>query len=285
MEDFGRVSHSVITRSESDTKQPSTELLQALRWSYFAVVCIVFLLGCWNVVKYLVIEKRWKAFPLTLMYTVSQLLLIITMARLACPNQPNQPNIDINSESFRSYLYLQTFSLSLGISVGIAQILTLLELTLKTTKVTAGLKHVQLTQSREDTERATLHSDLIDDPMHQMRQDSTDHRFQQHSNPSDFAIRIQRIDKAIKVLYFVAIGLILFILVSSMIGTYIMENDQESNGLQEFVKIMKIQLPYGAAMLIIVTLVLISVNIYLIKLLCRYFRKAMRREIFYLIVI
>ena len=71
MDELDNLARSEIVHLGSDASYASTELLEAIRWSYFTVVCIVFLLGCWNVIKYLVIEKRWKAFPLTLMYTVS----------------------------------------------------------------------------------------------------------------------------------------------------------------------------------------------------------------------
>ena len=43
-------------------------MINGVRWGYFGFVCVLFALGFWNVIKYLWLEKRWKAFPLLLMY-------------------------------------------------------------------------------------------------------------------------------------------------------------------------------------------------------------------------
>lgn len=83
---------------------PSDSVLQAIRWSYFSLVCIVFLLGCWNVVQYLMRGKKWHSFPLVLMYVSCQLTLIIEMVRLAYPDQPQIALEQV--ATFRGYMYL-----------------------------------------------------------------------------------------------------------------------------------------------------------------------------------
>ena len=47
---------------------PSDETLEAIRWTYFAVLVFVFALGLWNVVQYLIRMKKWHSYPLVLMY-------------------------------------------------------------------------------------------------------------------------------------------------------------------------------------------------------------------------
>ena len=85
-----------------------------------------------------------------------------------------------------------------------------------------------------------LHSDIVDDPMLHMTQDITDRRTSLRQR-SQFARRIQRIDKAIKVLYFVAVGFIIAIILGNMIGTVVIEDNLSPNdlGLTEFSDIME----------------------------------------------
>ena len=60
---------------------PSESVINGVRWGYFGFVCVLFALGFWNVIKYLWLEKRWKAFPLLLMYIMGQLTLIFAIFR------------------------------------------------------------------------------------------------------------------------------------------------------------------------------------------------------------
>ena len=129
--------------SETDTgidpssfvNNPSPETIKVTQYICLAIYCLVFLHGCWNIVKYLIMESRWKAFPLLLMYSCAQLTLIFAIARLVWPTNPEY---DIMGP-YRVYLYLQTIAFSTMMCVGSAQILTLLELTLKTSSVIATM--------------------------------------------------------------------------------------------------------------------------------------------------
>ena len=67
-------------------EQPSNKAVDITRYSYLAILSLIFIHGCWNIVKYLILDSRWKAFPLLLMYTCSQLTLIFAMARLSYPD-------------------------------------------------------------------------------------------------------------------------------------------------------------------------------------------------------
>ena len=69
--------------SGKNNELPSKEVVQSIRYTYIALASIVLIMGCWNIYKYLVFQKRWTAFPLTLMYIVGQLTLIFTLARLS----------------------------------------------------------------------------------------------------------------------------------------------------------------------------------------------------------
>ena len=105
-----------------------------MRWVCFGILAIVFLLGSWNVVLYLIIESRWRAFPLTLIYICAQSTLIFAMARLPYPVWLEETTFSLN------YLYIKNLSLACMLSLGLAQILTLLELAIKTSKITLLIK-------------------------------------------------------------------------------------------------------------------------------------------------
>lgn len=54
--------------SQTSTQGPSKATLEAIRWTYFGIVCLLFILGVVNSIRILIIKGKWKTFPLTLMY-------------------------------------------------------------------------------------------------------------------------------------------------------------------------------------------------------------------------
>ena len=85
-------------------QQPSDTSLDVTRYTYLVILALIFLHGTWNIVWYLILEQKWRAFPLSLMYICSQLTLIFAMARLLYPDQPEYAND--TEGSYRPYLYL-----------------------------------------------------------------------------------------------------------------------------------------------------------------------------------
>ena len=47
---------------------PSKPVLEAIRWTYLALACLVFILGTVNFVNFLIIKGKWRTFPLLMMY-------------------------------------------------------------------------------------------------------------------------------------------------------------------------------------------------------------------------
>jgi len=89
------------------------------------------------------------------------------------------------------------------------------------------------------------------------------------------------------VLYIVAVCLLIGIPVLLEGFTVIIDyqTPSESNEWQMFFNISSKCTPYGATVISLVTLVLLVSEIYLIILLCKYFFKEMRREIFFLFLV
>ena len=75
-----------MSSSYQQDGRPSIEVMQGIRFTYVALASIVLLMGFTNIARYLIIQQRWKAFPLTLTYTFGQLTLIFIIARLTCPD-------------------------------------------------------------------------------------------------------------------------------------------------------------------------------------------------------
>ena len=74
------------------------------------------------------------------------MVLVFAMARLLLPDQPEQfsgENFD-----FQTYTYLDAFSMSWMWCVGISQLVTLIELTLKTCSISTFLARMQQNQNR-----------------------------------------------------------------------------------------------------------------------------------------
>ena len=64
---------------------PSNKLLEAIRWSYLAILCLIFTLGTVNFVIFLLRNGKWRTLPLLLLYISAQLTLMFGIARTAFP--------------------------------------------------------------------------------------------------------------------------------------------------------------------------------------------------------
>ena len=85
---------------ESD---PSRTLLEAIRWSYFGIACVVFILGSLNVWYFLIQQGKWRTYPLLLMYICGQVTLIFALARTS---YPDQPSIDTKTFEYKVFYTL-----------------------------------------------------------------------------------------------------------------------------------------------------------------------------------
>ena len=125
-------------KGQNVVSDPSKATLEAIRWTYFAIVLCVFLLGCLNLWKFLIKLGKWRTTPLLLMYISGQLTLGFAMARLLVPSQP-APSSSAFEFNFQPYLYLDALSISWMWCVGVSQLVTLIELTLKTCSISSYL--------------------------------------------------------------------------------------------------------------------------------------------------
>ena len=84
---------------------------------------LVFLVGMYNIIKYLIKLKKYKVYPLTLCYIVSQITLIFSIIRIS--------TIEHASGSIL-WLYICNVGCYAMLCIGVSQLVTLVELLLKT---------------------------------------------------------------------------------------------------------------------------------------------------------
>ena len=72
--------------SEDSEEVESEGLIRAIRWIYLAIVTIVFILGCLNLLIFLIKKGKWRTLPLLLMYISCQITLAFAIARLCLPS-------------------------------------------------------------------------------------------------------------------------------------------------------------------------------------------------------
>ena len=71
---------------QDGVSDPSSGLLEGIRWTYFAIVFSVFTLGNVNFAVFLIKRGKWRTIPLLLMYISGQLTLAFAIARTVYPD-------------------------------------------------------------------------------------------------------------------------------------------------------------------------------------------------------
>ena len=101
----------------------------------------VFIIGCANLFLFLYKQGKWRTLPLLLMYISGQMTLAFAIVRLSLPSQPS--SLATGEFDYMTYLYVDSFSMSWMWCVGVSQLVTLIELTLKTCSISTHLARVQ----------------------------------------------------------------------------------------------------------------------------------------------
>ena len=146
------------------------------------------------------------------------------------------------------------------ISVGIAQIVTILELIFRTQKITI----MMTIASPADDSLQTIEASQVEQ-------------------------KVIKIDKCIRFVYYGAVVLICITFVCFVSITYAIqeeyEHDSKKSSQEKYRKIEEAQLPFGALTNILATVVLIAAVARLVYLLMKYFKDSMKKEIYLCIFI